>query len=254
MPLGMAVEASHSSTFILIHGAWHGAWCWYKVIPRLVAAGHSVIAPDLPSLGIDQTPLADISLAGWTRHICDIVDAQPQPVVLVGHSRGGIVISSVAEQRPDKIGLLVYLSAYLLRDGQSLLQEAEEDSDGPFVPHFVPSGDGVSAALPAGSVREMFYNRCGDDDVALAQHLLRPEPLAPASTPMHVTEARFGRVPRVYIETLQDNAIPLSRQRKMQARLPCRAVVSLDTGHSSFFSVPDQLVGALLEVSAAARK
>ena len=91
------------STYLLIHGAWHGAWCWYKVIPRLERAGHRVVAPDLPSLGIDRTPVAQISLDTWTDSICGLLDAQDEPVILVGHSRGGILISQAAEKRPEKI-------------------------------------------------------------------------------------------------------------------------------------------------------
>src|SRR5262245_17861037 len=99
------------STFVLVHGAWHGAWCWYKVVPQLTQAGHTAIAPDLPGLGRDRTPLAEISLDRWTEAICEIVDAATEPVVLVGHSRGGIVISEVAERRPARVATLVYLTA-----------------------------------------------------------------------------------------------------------------------------------------------
>ena len=108
------------NTFVMVHGAWHGAWCWYKLVPLLQSAGHTVIAPDLPSLGMDRTPLSQVSLDTWVEHICHVVDTASEPVVLVGHSRGGIIISEVAERRSDKIALLVYLAAYLLRDGESL--------------------------------------------------------------------------------------------------------------------------------------
>src|SRR6185295_5208657 len=106
------------STYLLIHGAWHGAWCWYKVAPRLETLGHKVIAPDLPSLGTDKTPVNRVSLALWRDHVSAIIDATPEPVILVGHSRGGIVISEVAEHRPDRIRTLVYLTAFLVRAGE----------------------------------------------------------------------------------------------------------------------------------------
>ena len=116
------------STFVLIHGAWHGGWCWDKLTPLLEQAGHRVIAPDLPGLGKDKTPLAEVTLQTWVDYVGQILEGQPEPVILVGHSRGGIIISQVAESHPDKIKTLVYLAAFLLRDGESLFQVAQSES------------------------------------------------------------------------------------------------------------------------------
>ena len=93
-------EVCTISTYILVHGAWHGGWCWDKVVPLLEARGHTVLAPDLASLGNDRTPLAEVSLAGWRDQIVDLISAQTEPVILVGHSRGGVVISEIAEKNP----------------------------------------------------------------------------------------------------------------------------------------------------------
>src|SRR6516162_956295 len=114
------------STYLLIHGSWHGGWCWYKVLPRLEKAGHRVVAPNLPSLGTDRTPIAQISLDTWTDSVCQLLDAQAEPVILVGHSRGGILISQAAEKRPEKVKTLVYLAAFLLRKCGFFLQVAQE--------------------------------------------------------------------------------------------------------------------------------
>ncbi len=104
------------STFVLVHGGWSGGWTWEKVVPLLEEAGHQVEAPDLPGHGDDRTPIPQVSLQGYADRICRVLDAQPEPVVLVGHSSGGLVISQAAEQRPDKVKMLVYLAAFLLRD------------------------------------------------------------------------------------------------------------------------------------------
>ena len=130
-----------SVPYVMVHGAWHGAWCWYKVVPLLQSAGHIVIAPDLASLGRDRTPLCQVSLSTWVDHICGVVEATAsEPVVLVGHSRGGIIISEVAERRPEKIALLVYLAAFLVRDGESLLPVAQSDGTSLVLPNLVVSG------------------------------------------------------------------------------------------------------------------
>lgn len=233
------------STYVLIHGAWHGGWCWHKVVPRLEKLGHRVLAPDLPSLGRDKTPVKRISLPLWRGFICDLLDAQAEPVVLVGHSRGGIVITEVAEHRPDRIRTLVYLTAFLPRDGECLFDLAPQAPGSEVPPNMVMSADSASSTMREEAIRSAFYGECSDDDVALARSLLQPEPTLPLATPVHVTEANFGRVPRVYIECLRDHAITLPLQRQMHTDTPCQRVLSIDTDHSPFLSRPDEVVAHL---------
>jgi pimeloyl-ACP methyl ester carboxylesterase len=237
------------STYVLVHGAWHGAWCWYRVASQLRRAGHTVIVPDLAGLGKDKTPIAEVSLARWTEDICEIVDAAPEPVILVGHSRGGIVISEVAERRPDTLAVLVYLAAFLLRDGETLLQVAQTDGTSLALPNLVVGSDGTYCTVREDALKEVFYGECPDEDLTLAKLLLAPEPMAPSITPVHVSHVNFGSVPRIYIECHRDNAIPLALQRAMQANVPCQKVLSMDTDHSPFFSAPEALVADLTALS-----
>lgn len=234
-----------------MHGAWHGAWCWYKVVPGLARAGHAVIAPDLPSLGRDRTPVSEVTLERWAEHIGALVEAAAGPVVLVGHSRGGIVISEVAERLPGRIAQLVYVTAFLLRDGETLLATAASADGSRIVPSLVMTQDRSAITVPDEALREGFYGECSDEDFALARLMLMPEPAAPSATPVHVTPARFGRVPRAYVECRRDRAIPLELQRRMALDSTCPVVASLDTDHSPFFSTPDALVEALLRYGAA---
>jgi len=94
------------STFVLIHGGAHGAWCRYKLIPRLTAAGHRVVAPDLPGCGIDTTRHSDVTLQACVERVCGLIDAAEEPVVLIGHSAGGGVITQAAEERHTRIRTL----------------------------------------------------------------------------------------------------------------------------------------------------
>src|SRR5262245_27471702 len=241
------------STFVLVHGSWHGGWCWYKVVPRLQKSGHKVVAPDLPSLGRDRTPISAVSLESWTDSICGVIDAQSEPVILVGHSRGGIVISQAAEKRPDKVKMLVYLAAFLLRDGESILQVLQEDTNSLVRPNLVVSDDRTSATVREEAIEEVFYGKCSAEDIALARSLLVPEALAPIATPVHITEANFGRVPRVYIECRSDRALAPAVQKKMYSALPCQRVLATETDHSSFFSAPDELTAHLLSLESGQR-
>ncbi|MGH8006832.1 MAG: alpha/beta fold hydrolase [Candidatus Binatia bacterium] len=236
------------STFVLIHGAWHGGWCWYKIVPLLTQAGHRVVTPDLPGRGKDKTPLSDISLSRHVEHICAVLDAQPEPVTLVGHSFGGVIITQVAELRPERVKSLVYLTAFLLRDGETLRGALRDATESLLVPNRIPSADGSSTTVREEALKDVFYADCSQADIVLAGALLVPEGSAPMVTPVHTTAANFGRIPRVYIECLRDRAIPATTQRQMYTSLPCQRVVSLDTSHSPFFSAPEKLAAELLSL------
>ena len=237
------------STFVLIHGGWHGGWCWHKVAANLEKQGHTVIAPDLPSHGKDKTPTASVSLQTYVDSVCSILDAQAEPVILAGHSLGGVIITQVAEHRPDKIKLLVYLSAFLLRDGASLLSVAEHDAQGLVLPNLIFNEDRSIATVREDRLKEVFYADCPDEDVILAKSLLVPQALAPLPAPVHTTQQRFGQVPRAYIECLQDKALSPAVQKSMYTALPCRQVVSMNTSHSPFFSAPGELAAHLASLT-----
>jgi pimeloyl-ACP methyl ester carboxylesterase len=130
----------------LIHGAWHGRWCWEKLVPKLEIKGHRVVARDLPGLGLDRTPAAEITLERYTDAVCDALAKEAEPVVLVGHSMGGVVISEAAERMPEKIKALVYLTAYLLVSGQSLIEVAMSDPEAAKVGDYLLS-DEVSCTI-----------------------------------------------------------------------------------------------------------
>jgi pimeloyl-ACP methyl ester carboxylesterase len=241
------------STYVLIHGSWHGGWCWEKIARSLKRAGHNVETPDLPGHGDDETPISQISLRSYAERVCQVLDAQSEPVILVGHSMGGIAISQAAEYRPNKVETLVYLTGNLLRNGESLLQVAQEDKQSLVAPNLIiHEGKGV-ATIRGNAIENTFYGDCPKEDVARARSLLSPEPLAPLATPVSVTEENFGRIPRVYIELLRDLANSPSAQKRMYTALPCRKVISMNTSHSPFFSAPEELVAHLLSLRGGVR-
>ena len=242
------------TTFVLVHGASHGSWCWDKVVPLLNAQGHDTIAVDLPgnTYGEFDIPPAQVTLESYASHVCQVLDLLDEPVVLVGHSLGGLTITQTAEYRPDKIRSLVYLTALLLGPGEARIPVASRDTEtvkaGLERDSWTVSDDLSTITFPEETLKARFYNDCSDDDVAWAKSMVVPQPTGPLMDPMQTTEENFGRVPKVYIECLQDGAIPLSLQREMQAKFNCERVMSLDTGHSPFLSAPQELVRHLVSI------
>jgi pimeloyl-ACP methyl ester carboxylesterase len=229
---------------MLIHGAWHSSWCWQKVVPLLENQGHAVISPDLPGHGSSDNP-DSISLGTYTRFVVDLIREQAEPVILVGHSMSGIVISQVAEQIPGKIRRMVYLSAYLLQDGQTMFEMAKKDSEGLVFTNLEVSRNRKTARIKETVLRDAFYNDCSNEDFYFARNKLVPQPLAPISTPIHITKERWGRVPRSYIECSMDRAITISMQQEMHTNITCESVSRLESGHSPFLSVPEKLAEIL---------
>ena len=85
------------TAFVLVHRSWHGARCWYEIVPLLEKAGHKAIAVDLPAHGKDKSPIREVTLQSNVDRVCEVIDSLDEPAVLVGHSRGGITITQAAK-------------------------------------------------------------------------------------------------------------------------------------------------------------
>ena len=247
------------ATFVLVHGGWHGGWCWQKVIPFLEAAGHEVYAPTLTGLAERASELSpDV---GLDTHIQDIVglleEKNLRGVVLVGHSYGGMVITGVVDAVPERIAHLVYFDTFVPRDGESiagvvpllryvLRKQARAHSDGWRVE-------------PLGSP----YGVKTEPDRSWLLSKLTPQPLKTLEQPLHLKNpAIVSTKPRTHIyctggeffssfmQHLQVyRAIPyLGGRRALPPREAGWRLRQLPTGHDAMITMPRELADLLLEV------
>ncbi len=237
------------ATFVMIHGAWHGGWSFDALRPYLAAAEHDMIAPDLPGMGGTDDELAAVTLSGWADFASDICSAAQQPVILCGHSRGGIVISETAERVPDKVSALVYICAIMLPGGLSRASWREHATPNPaFMDIQINLPSGLGTIVDTSRAPSVFAQLSPPDLVSQAMARLVAEPSGPRTTTLKLGDA-YDSVPRHYIECLHDLTIPIADQRKMQALQPCRTVTSLEADHSPFLSAPRALADALLLIA-----
>jgi pimeloyl-ACP methyl ester carboxylesterase len=241
------------ATFVLVHGSFHGAWCWERLTPLLTDHGHGVVAPNLPGSGDDAAPLENAGLTSYATRVAARVDEIAGPVILVGHSMGGIVASQVAEWRSERLAAVVYICGLLLRSGETLAAFLEAHAqlhiEDRVLANMQLSADGALATFPQALAGDIFYNCCSAADAEWAASRLRPQATRVYADALELSPQRFGGLRRFYIESLQDRAVSPLYQRRMVERTACEAVFTLDTDHSPFLSQPLQLRDLLLTVA-----
>lgn len=235
--------------FVLVHGSWLGAWCWREITFCLAAMGHEAAAIDLPGHGADRASPETVTLRDYADRIIEAVHAKDDHPILVGHSMGG-AFSQAAEAVPDRLRALVYIAALLPLDGATMMQCVNGDPE--FQAQILWSADRRTARISPEGAKNFLYPQSPPATAEWASSLLTPEPVAPFETPMRLTKANFGRVPRYYIECLRDRIVPPALQRTMRTSFSFQGIYSIDTDHSPFFSAPDHLAAILDHIAEAA--
>jgi pimeloyl-ACP methyl ester carboxylesterase len=228
------------STFCLVHGAWHGAWCWERLVPELEAAGHRVVCVDLPceDTSVDFSGYADVVVAA----LADVDD----DVILVGHSLGGLTVPLVAAKRP--VAHLVFLCALLPAPGKAFRAQFETEPD--ILTPAIRAGvrrdaeSGLSWWDDEQAATAVLYQRCSREDAQAAFARLRRQATTPHAEPCPLDA--LPDVERTYILAREDNAVtPDWSRRAARQRLGVTAV-EIDGDHSPFLARPAELARLLV--------
>jgi pimeloyl-ACP methyl ester carboxylesterase len=228
-------------TIVLVHGAFETSEIWGIVSGKLQHDGYKVVNVDLPGRPGNPVPMGEVTFARYQEAVAAAIAHERRPVILVGHSFAGFVISAEAEAEPAKIKTLVYVAAYIPHSGQSLLALATSDKDSKLGPILrIEKDKGYAAVDPAAGAVLFANDAPAPIQYAVAQAIV-DEPLAPLATPVTLTSSGFGRVDKVAIHTLRDEVVSPALQASMAQSTPLRLQMTIDSGHMPFITQADAL-------------
>ncbi|WP_221391013.1 alpha/beta fold hydrolase [Dyadobacter sp. NIV53] len=243
-------EAAQRKTYVLVNGAFQAAYGWDKVKAALESKGNQVVVVELPGHGTDQTIPSGITMDSYRDKVVASIQPLQGKVILVGHSLGGIIISAAAEVLPDKIERLIYLGAFVPKDGESLFSIASEDSESELSPLFVPSGDHLTIGISDfDKLQEVFCADASPEDKKVLLEKFRQEPAIPLTNPVTLTSAKFGTVSKSYIKTLQDRALGKTLQNKMITENGIADVREIASSHCPHLSKAQELSTLLISIA-----
>ena len=237
------------ATYVLVHGAWHGGWCWSRLAARLRGAGHAVFAPTCTGLGERGHLMSkSITIDTFTDDIANVIEAEElTDIILVGHSFGGLPVSGVADRMPGRIRHLVYLDSLLVEPGQRpfdilspevverRIKAAEESSGGVSLPPQPPESYGVTA----------------EADIAWLGRRLTPHPLGTYASPLNIKNSVGNGLPRTYVACTSPIYTFLDPVKAWVRRQEGFRWLEIATGHDAMITAPDELAQILTETAEA---
>ena len=225
--------------FVLVHGAWHGAWCWRKILPSLWAKGHRAFAVTLTGVGEREHLLSSsIRLATHIDDVVSVIETEELArLVLVGHSYAGLLITAVADRYAESMVRLVYLDAIVPRSGESWSSSHDESTRE--ARRADVARDGVLPPPPASA-----FGLTGGD-AAWVDRRQRPQPGGVYDDALHFDEARVASLPRTFVDCTSPALPTIAKSRQRVRSEPGWQVIEIATGHDPMISAPTQLLDIL---------
>ncbi|CAI9780741.1 unnamed protein product [Fraxinus pennsylvanica] len=258
------MEENQQRHFVLVHGACHGAWCWYKLQPLLEAAGHRVTVFDLSASGIDPKSLDELrTFPDYTQPLFKVMESIPQDekVVLVGHSLGGLNLAFAMEKYPEKISVAVFLAAIMpdtIHRPSYVLEEylartpTENFLDTQFAPFGRPEDNLESIFFGPQFTSSRLYQESPPEDIALANSLMRPSSffMEDLSNTSPFSDEKYGSVKRAFVVTGKDKSESQEFQQWQIENIGVAIVKEIaDADHMAMISKPSNLCQCLLEIA-----
>jgi len=240
----LAQAQNARKTFVLVHGTWHGGWCWRRVADGLESKGHKVYAPTLTGVG-DRSHLLskDVNL---TTHVTDIVNLVKwedlKDIVLVGHSSAGFIITQAAEQIGPQVASIVFLDAFVPQPGDNLISLA---NPGPrkFLEEAVARGDSVAKPVPAAAFK------VNEKDQAWVDSKCTAHPLAAVTEKITAAGARDKIARKTYIRAAGFPSPVFDETLAKMKTAPGWKTYEVASGHDVMVDMPDRLTEILIEVA-----
>lgn len=223
------------SKYILVHGSWHGSWCWKYLASCLEQKGQQVVSLDLPRAGY----------ADYYACLKNAVTASNTPVIVVAHSMSGIIAAPLLEEIPHCIKHLYLIAAYVPQDGQSLIDIAERYPHSQLPQLLETDFSTGTNRLKKEGLGKILYHDCSKEIQDWAVPQLQDQPLAPLSEPIHCHYDPDKKPLRTYLLCENDRAVDPEAQRDMAKNCPSH-VIRMKTGHFPFLSHPEQVAKLLL--------
>lgn len=229
--------------FVLVHGAWHGAWCWKKILPGLWSAGHRAFAVTLTGTGERTHQLAPgITLRSHVDDVAAVVEAEElRGAIVVGHSYGGMVITGLADRMPERIARLVYLDAVVPLPGECWSSTHAEQTKAQRRESIATTGS-IPPADPA------LFGLTGADAEWVARRQT-PQPGGVYDDPLQFDAARVAALPRTFIDCNAPALPTIAVMRERVRQQPGWQVLEIATGHDAMISAPQELQRALLSMT-----
>ncbi|MEW6707866.1 MAG: alpha/beta hydrolase family protein [Pseudomonadota bacterium] len=230
--------------YVLVHGAWHGAWCWKKLLPELWRAGHRAFAVTLSGVGERAHQLSrDIRLRTHADDVCAVLEAEElDRAILVGHSYAGMVITAVADRMPRRIGRLVYLDAVVPMPGESWSSSHPEE-----VRAMRRASIARAGAIPPADPAQFGLQ---GEDADWVQRRQTPQPGSVYDDPLQFDTARLAALPRTFIDCTAPALPTIAASRRRVREQPGWQVLEIATGHDPMISAPQALLRHLLSLPA----
>jgi pimeloyl-ACP methyl ester carboxylesterase len=227
----MPTPTSSRDIYFLIHGAWHAGWCWDYFVPLLKTT---------KPCDVHVLNLSGMGLADYVQLVSEEIKKQDRPVILVGHSLAGLIVSQVGENLPHHVKQIIYIAAYIPENQHSMRDEIKNSIPGQLDEDLIFHDDMIELKKTE-NVKRVLYTQCDDALAARCLAKLEPEPARSFIETISITAHRFGMIPKKYIACLQDQAVAFVDQKRMYERLTYCEVINLMSDHSPFLSMPQAL-------------